>query len=98
MPNYERDPLAKTNDEGDNFEHHAGNKVDYSLRRASTASFNIKEHSEKGQVKFSVYKDKLPTYVKNGYMDLKMKMHCGREAENLDLNDDQSHDYSSLYI
>ncbi|ODQ75985.1 hypothetical protein LIPSTDRAFT_1389 [Lipomyces starkeyi NRRL Y-11557] len=48
----EKDPLAKTADEEDNFEHHAGNKFDHSLRR-------IKEHSEKGQVKFSVYKDYL---------------------------------------
>ncbi|KAK9311885.1 P-loop containing nucleoside triphosphate hydrolase protein [Lipomyces starkeyi] len=77
----EKDPLAKTNDDEDNFEHHAGNKVDHSLRRASTASFNvpaqvdanrisgqIKEHAEKGQVKLSVYKDYLQ--AANVYMVL----------------------------
>ncbi|KAK9492604.1 P-loop containing nucleoside triphosphate hydrolase protein [Lipomyces doorenjongii] len=62
----EKDPLATTADEEDNFEHHTGSKVDRSLRRASTASFNLpalvdanNEHTEKGQVKFGVYKDYL---------------------------------------
>ncbi|KAK9328040.1 hypothetical protein V1520DRAFT_13653 [Lipomyces starkeyi] len=38
----EKDPLAKTADEEDNFEHHAGNKFDHSLRRVSTPALSYR--------------------------------------------------------